>query len=120
MPQDPLVIEENPASDKGIRVLRLKGPVVISNLFEFQNKIRSNTTPALILDMSNVPYIDSAGVGVLVGAYVSHSKDGRSLALAGVCDRIRSTLGITRVESFFRFFDSVPAAEQAALQPSRS
>jgi anti-sigma B factor antagonist len=114
MRQEPLVIEESAEPEKGIRILHLKGPIVISNLFDFQNRVRSSTARALILDMTDVPYVDSAGVGVLVGAYVTHQKDGRSLALVGVSDRIRTTLGITRVESFFRFFDTVGAAEQAS------
>ena len=113
MRQEPLVIEENADSQKGIRTLRLKGPIVISNLFDFQNRLRSSTARALILDMTDVPYVDSAGVGVLVGAYVTHQKDGRSLSLVGVSDRVRGTLSVTQVESFFRFFDSVAAAEQA-------
>jgi anti-sigma B factor antagonist len=114
MRQEPLVIEENANPENGVRILRLKGPIVISNLFDFQNRVRSSTARALILDMTDVPYVDSAGVGVLVGAYVTHQKDGRSLALAGVSDRVRGTLSVTQVESFFRFFDSVAAAEQAA------
>jgi anti-sigma B factor antagonist len=114
MRQEPLVIEEIADPEKGIRILRLKGPIVISNLFDLQNRVRSSTARALILDLTDVPYVDSAGVGVLVGAYVTHQKDNRSLALVGVSDRIRATLGITRVESFFRFFDTVAAAEQAS------
>jgi anti-anti-sigma factor len=57
--------------------------------------------------------VDSAGIGALVGAYVSSEKDGRSLALVGVVERVRNALKVTRVEQFFRFFDSLVAAEQA-------
>jgi hypothetical protein len=49
-----------------------------------------------------------------VGAYVTRQKGGRSLALVGVCDRIHNALNVTRVEQFFRFFDSVSTAEQAS------
>jgi len=118
MPQEPLIIDETTDPEKGYRILRVKGPIVISNLFDLQNRVRSSTAPALILDLTDVPYVDSAGVGVLVGAYVTHQKDGRSLALVGVNNRVRTTLGITRVESFFRFFDSAAAAEQAASSRS--
>jgi anti-sigma B factor antagonist len=109
MPQEPLHIEDIASTQQQHRILRLSGPVVINNLFEFQAKVRSS--PALIIDMRGVPYIDSAGIGALVGAYVTHQKDGRSLALVGVNDRVRAALQVTRVESFFRFFDTVPAAE---------
>jgi anti-anti-sigma regulatory factor len=46
----------------------LHGPIVISNLFEFQAKVRADGSRGLILDMSAVPYIDSAATGALVGA----------------------------------------------------
>jgi len=112
MPQDPLAIEDLNNATTGSRVLRLKGPILISNLFDFQARVRSNASRSLILDLTEVPYIDSAGIGALVGAYVNHQKDGRTLALVGVSDRVHNALKVTHVESFFKFFDSLPAAEK--------
>ena len=86
--------------------------LIISNLFDFQAKVRGNVSKTLIIDLTNVPYMDSAGIGALVGAYVSHHKDGRSLALVGVNDRVRNALKVTQVDGFFRFFGSVREAEQ--------
>jgi anti-sigma B factor antagonist len=114
MPQDPLVIEDMSGPKEGQRILRLTGPLTMSNLFEFQSKVRGNTSRVLMLDFTNVPYVDSAGIGALVGAYVSHQKDGRSLFLIGTSERIRNALKVTHVEQFFQFVDSVSAAEQLA------
>jgi anti-sigma B factor antagonist len=114
MPQEPLTLEDLPGSKDGQRILRLKGPLVISNLFEFQAKVRADTSRALILDFTAVPFVDSAGIGALVGAYVTHQKDGRSLALVGVSERIHHALQVTRVEHFFHFFNSLAEAENAA------
>jgi len=113
MPPDPLVIEDTPGSKPGQRILRLKGPLNISNLFDFQSLVRSDTSETLIIDFTNVPYIDSAGIGALVGAYVTHQKDGRSLLLVGVTERIHDALQVARVDQFFRFYDSLDALEQA-------
>ena len=114
MPQEPLTIHDVDDPANGHRILHLQGPILISNLFDFQNRVRGNTARSLILDLTAVPYIDSAGIGALVGACVNHQKDGRSLALVGVSDRVRNALKVTRVESFFRFFDSVASAGSAA------
>ena len=111
MPQDPLQVADIPGPS-GERILRLTGPVLISNFFEFQSLVRSSQSPSLILDMTAVPYIDSAGIGALVGAYVTHQKSGRSLALVGVNARVRNTMQITHVEQFFRFYDTVEAAQK--------
>ena len=67
----------------------------------------------LILDLTEVPYIDSAGIGALVGAHVNHNKDGRRLALVGVAQRVGNSLKVAHVDSLFRFFDSLDAAESA-------
>jgi anti-sigma B factor antagonist len=113
MPQEPLQIEDL-SSAEGQRVLRLNGPIVITNLFQFQSIVRADTSKTLILDLSHVPYIDSAGIGALVGAYVTHQKEGRNLALVGVTERVRNTMQVTRVETFFKFYDSLAAAQASA------
>jgi anti-sigma B factor antagonist len=114
MPQEPLVIEDLAGPKDGQRILRLSGPLVIATLFDFQAKVRANNSPALIIDFTNVPYVDSAGIGALVGAYVTHQKDGRSLALVGVSDHVHSALQVTRVEQFFCFYSTIAEAENAA------
>src|SRR6266853_4164186 len=107
MRDEPLTIQDLSIADH-TRILRLTGPLTISALFEFQNLVRTNTSPKLILDFTNVPYVDSAGVGALVGAYVRHQKEGHSVTLAGVNDRVRGTLKVTQVESFFTYAESIP------------
>ena len=114
MPQEPLQIDDVSGTPESQRVLRLNGPVLISNFFQFQAMVRSNTAATLILDLTEVPNIDSAVIGALVGAYVTHQKDGRRVALVGVTDRVRNTMQITRVEQFFPFYDTVAAAQSSA------
>jgi len=114
MPDPPLHIEDLPGSREGIRILRLSGPLTLPNLFGFQSKVRADNSRALILDFTDVPLADSAGIGALVGAYVTRQRDGRSLGLVGVNQRIHQALEITRVENFFHFFGTIAEAEQAA------
>lgn len=114
MPEQSLNIEDIPGSRDGIRILRLAGPLTLSNLFGFQSKLRADNSRALILDLTQVPLADSAAIGALVGAYISRQKDGRSLGLVGVNQRIHNALEVTRVQNFFRFYETVAEAEQAA------
>jgi len=114
MPDQPLHIEEASGSRDGIRIWRLSGPLSLANVFSFQSKARADPSKALILDFTNVPLADSAGIGALVGACVTRQKDGRSLALVGVNQRILNALEVTRVQNFFKFFGTVAEAEQAA------
>jgi anti-sigma B factor antagonist len=114
MPQESLRIEDRPGTQPEQRILTLNGPLVMTTMFEFQATVRADTSRSLIVDFTNVPYVDSAGIGALVGAYVTRERGGRNLALAGVCERIHHALQVTRVEQFFNFFDSVSAAQQAS------
>ena len=114
MPQEPLTVEDLSVPNSGQCVLRLHGPVLISNFFHFQSMVRASNAQYMILDLTDVPYIDSAGIGALVGAYVTHQKEGRSLSLVGVTQRVRNTMQVTRVEQFFRFFDTLAEAQRAA------
>src|SRR6266496_6165610 len=107
MRDEPLKIEDVGVQNQK-RILRLSGPLTIATLYEFQNIVRTNTSASLVIDFTHVPYIDSAGVGALVGAYVRHQKEGHSITLAGVSERVRNTLKITQVDSFFKYSDSVP------------
>ncbi len=113
MPQETLHIDDQAGSQPGQRVLRLHGALVMPTMFQFQSTVRADTSRSLIIDFSNVPYVDSAGIGALVGAYVNRQNSGRKLALVGVSERIHHALQVTRVEQFFQFFDSVSAAEEA-------
>ncbi len=114
MPQDTLTVESVAGATQGTRVLRLKGPITLSTFFDFQNLIRSDASPKLILDLTEVPYVDSSGIGCLVNGYISHHMAGGRLILTGVNKRVRETLHETRVEQFFSFYPSVADAENAA------
>src|ERR1700730_16205810 len=114
MPQEPLALEDLPGSRDGHRILRMDGPITISNLYEFQSRVRADRSATLILDLTKVPYMDSAGIGALVGAYVTHQKEGSRLLLVGVNERVLNALKVTRVEQFFSFFETLESAEQAS------
>lgn len=107
MRDEPLKIDDLGVQNQK-RTLKLSGPLTIVTLYEFQNIIRSNAGADLVLDFTSVPYIDSAGVGALVGAYVRAQKEGHKVVLAGASERVRNTLKITQVESFFQYTESVP------------
>ena len=113
---EPLTIEDLGLQNQK-RVLRLSGPLTISTLYEFQTLVRTNSSASLVIDFTNVPYIDSAGIGALVAVYVRHQRDANGLSLVGVNDRVRTTLDIARIKQFFRFFDSLEVAQAKHVSP---
>jgi anti-sigma B factor antagonist len=73
--------------------------------------VRAEQSPNLILDLTDVPYVDSAGIGALVGTYVRHQRDENGLSLVGVNDRVHEALKIAHIEQFFRFFATLGEAQ---------
>jgi anti-anti-sigma factor len=65
----------------------------------------------LILDLSGTPYMDSAGLGLVMNYYVSAQNHGRKLLLAGVNERVASLLEMTKVQDVLTSFPSVGEAE---------
>jgi len=98
---------------EGQKVLRLKGPLNIHTIFEFQTAVRSETSPMLIVDFSEVPFIDSSGLGALVGANLAMQKTNRKLALAAMNPQVKALLDMTNVGQYFTAYPTLEAAEAA-------
>ena len=76
--------------------------------------VRSDLSKLLIVDVADVPYIDSAGIGCLVGAHVSRENAGRKLVVVGASERLVNSLKATRVDQLFEFASSVDEAKAKA------
>ena len=92
--------------------MKLIGPLTLRNMFEFQNELTTNKPPLMVFDLSNVPYMDSAGIGILINYYVSAEKHGRRMALAGANERVVALLELTKVKNLLRTFGTVEAAAE--------
>ena len=110
-----LEIVSRPGSVTGQTVFELYGSLELQQVFAFQNKMREDDSLVTILDMSNIVYIDSAGIGALVNANVSRLRRGRKLAIAGITDRAKTVLEITTTAQFFDFYPSAAEAEARVL-----
>lgn len=64
----------------------------------------------VLVEMSRIDYMDSTGIGELVGYLCRLSETGRKLVLVGPSERIRKLLEVTRLDSQFRIYDTVDAA----------
>jgi anti-sigma B factor antagonist len=111
---DPLAIERREGSTPGTVIFELRGPVTLRNLFDLQDQLRSGDLPrASILDLSGVPYMDSAGMGAIMNYYTHCQGKGVKLIIAGVSSRVLELFKMTRVDTVMTFAASVEAAEAA-------
>jgi len=110
---EPLVVDRSDSYPE--EVLTLSGPLIASNGAVFQNAMRrEDPADTVILDLSDVPYVDSAGLGLLVSAYVSRQKSGRKMILSGINPRVQRLFEVTRVADLFLIF-STPEEAITAL-----
>jgi anti-sigma B factor antagonist len=91
----------------GTSIFRLVGPLTIRNLFEIQAALRTNPLPKMtVVDLGQVPYMDSAGMGVIVNAYVHCRNHGGEFFAVAVCDRVKSLFEVTRVDKLIPMRDT--------------
>ena len=107
-----LQIEERLVGE--VTILDLKGKIVINEGDEaLRDKINSlihQNRKKILLNLENVAYIDSAGLGEVVRTYTTVSRQGGQLKLVNLTKRITDLLSITKLLTVFETFDTEPDA----------
>jgi len=98
-------------SPKGARVIKLTGPLTLRTLFEFQEAGRRDAATSVIIDIAQVPYMDSAGLGAIISIFASCQRTSRGFAIIGVTERIRTLFQVTHCDGMLPCFDSLEAAD---------
>lgn len=106
-----LQIEAAAGVRPNVRILRLTGPFTLSTMFDFQNIVREGAGAVTIIDLSGVPYMDSAALGSLLGFHVSCQREGHRYALTGVSGRIQTLFQVAGVDGFLVRYDTPEQAE---------
>ena len=110
MQKEPLAFEFVPAANGSAQVVRLTGPLVLQNMFDLQTELAKEHLPLTIFDLAGVPYMDSAGMGLITNYYVSATRRGSKVIVAGASPRVLELFKLTRVDTVIPLADSVEAA----------
>lgn len=101
---------------KGARILRLTGPLTLRTLFDFQEAARQDHSKPVIIDLSEVPYMDSAGLGSVIGVFTSCQRTNRGFGIIGMSERIRTLFQVTHVDGLLPCFKSLDEAEASVTE----
>jgi anti-sigma B factor antagonist len=100
--------------DRNVVILTLTGRLVLEDV---DPQLRATLDESIqqgfrnvVMNMRDVSYIDSAGLGFLVSKYVSLHRRGGDIALVALAPRVRHVLDITRLSRVFRTFETVGEA----------
>lgn len=99
----------------GVEIVAISGKIVGSaqSSQDFQELFRSLVSKGkkmYVIDLSETPWTNSLGVGMLMGAYTTVKKQGGEVVLANATDRIRDLLRVTRLDAVFSVHDSLHSA----------
>ncbi len=98
----------------GVTVIRLAGRVSLGEESgQLRNKIKQvleEGKTRIVLDLSEVGYIDSSGLGTLVSGYTSAQNRGASIKLANLTKKVDEQLNITKLVTVFEVFGSTEDA----------
>jgi|SRR5579862_1346530 len=103
---------------KDVSIVAVHGDITLNkgSDAELKEKVRSLISQGrtkLVLDLSNVSYMDSAGLGELVQAWATTKKQGGTLKLLGLTKRIKDLLTITKLVTVFESFQGEDAAVES-------
>jgi len=105
-------IEERAVGD--VVVLDLKGKVTLGEgdelLKDKVNSLVNQGHKKIVLNLADVPYVDSAGLGEIVRTYTTVSRQGGKLKLLNLTKRIQDLLAITKLLTVFETYESEPDA----------
>ena len=94
----------------GVTILDMKGKMTLGDGDELLRKkvggIVEKGCKQIVLNLGDVPYIDSAGLGEIVRTYTTVSRQGGSLKLLNLTKRITDLLSITKLLTVFDTFDA--------------
>ena len=108
-------IDERTVGD--VVVLDVKGRITLGDgdglLKDKVNSLLNQGRKKIVLNLAEVPYIDSAGLGEIVRTYTTVSRQGGSLKLLSLTKRITDLLAITKLLTVFETFESENDAVQS-------
>jgi len=103
----------------GVAVVSCSGRIVFgeeANALRDTLKKLLTTSKQMVLNLSGVSYIDSGGLGTMVGVYSSVRAAGADIKLTGLGQRLRDVLAITKLATVFEVYDTEQQAI-AAFKP---
>jgi anti-sigma B factor antagonist len=107
-----LDLEKLSSSDENNLVTRLNGKLSLETVHNFIQTLRPEPAAHMVLDMSGVSFLDSAGVGALVSLFVHRRNVGKTFAIAGLT---RQGMAVLQVAGLVKLLPNFPTVEAALV-----
>lgn len=98
----------------GVTVLDLSGKIVLGEgdvqIRERIKELLADGQKRILLNLADVTYLDSAGLGALISSYATVKREGGQLKLLNLTTRVQDLLSITKLITVFETYDDEKAA----------
>lgn len=105
-----LELERAARSDGDRLILQLKGNLSLETVHNFIQTARAEQARHLVVNMSDVSFLDSAGVGALVQLFVHRRSLGKSFALSGLSKQSQAVMEVAGLTKLLPIHNSVEDA----------
>ena len=105
-----LDLERLAGADANRLVLRLKGKLSLETVHNFIQTARPESAAHLVLDMGEVSFLDSAGVGALVQLFVHRRNLGKTFALTGLSQQSSAVMQVAGLTKLLPIHNSIEEA----------
>jgi anti-sigma B factor antagonist len=105
-----LDLEKQPASDSAITIYKAIGKLSLETVNGFIQNMRGEPASYVVVDLSGVTFLDSAGVGALVSLFVNRRNQGKVLALAALPPQATAVVTVAGLQNLLPIYKTIEEA----------
>ena len=105
-----LDLEKLPSSNEAVTIYKATGKLSLETVNEFIQRMRAENASYVVLDLSGVSFLDSAGVGALVSLFVSRRNQGKVFALAALSSQSTAVVTVAGLQNLLPVYKTVEEA----------
>jgi len=105
-----LEVEKQPSSDLAVTVYKVTGKLSLETVSGFIQNMRGEPAAYVVMDLSGVTFLDSAGVGALVSLFVNRRNQGKVLALVGLPSQATAVVTVAGLQNLLPIYKTVEEA----------
>lgn len=105
-----LNLEKQAGGNESVTIYKATGKISLETVNEFIQRMRLEPAQHLVIDMSGVNFLDSAGVGALVSLFVNRRNQGKTFALAELGPQATAVVTVAGLQKLLPIHKSVKEA----------
>jgi anti-anti-sigma factor len=110
MPPFKLTLEKLPSSTDAVAIFKATGKLSLETVSDFTPVLRPEPAANVVLDLSGVSFLDSAGVGALVSLFVNRRGQGKTFSLAALTPQSTAVVTVAGLQNLLPVYKTVEEA----------